>query len=132
MKKILSYRTSVVVSNKQGINNVSIQGGYYEMNQNEANRNMKEDKSIVLVDVRTPQEYAELHIPGSILIPLDTVRKEAEKKLMDKKAIIYLYCRSGNRSASAAKTLVELGYSKVYNIGGISSWPFETEKGGSK
>jgi phage shock protein E len=132
MKKILSYRTSVVVSNKQGINNVSIQGGYYEMNQNEANRNMKEDKSIVLVDVRTPQEYAELHIPGSILIPLDTVRKEAEKKLMDKKAIIYLYCRSGNRSASAAKTLVELGYSKVYNIGGISSWPFEIEKGGSK
>jgi phage shock protein E len=132
MKKILSYRTSVVVSNKQGINNVSIQGGYYEMNQNEANRNMKEDKSIVLVDVRTPQEYAELHIPGSILIPLDTLKTEAEKKLMDKKAIIYLYCRSGNRSASAAKTLVELGYSKVYNIGGISSWPFETEKGGSK
>jgi phage shock protein E len=132
MKKILSYRTSVVVSNKQGINNVSIQGGYYEMNQNEANRNMKEDKSIVLVDVRTPQEYAELHIPGSILIPLDTLKTEAEKKLMDKKAIIYLYCRSGNRSASAAKTLVELGYSKVYNIGGISSWPFEIEKGGSK
>jgi phage shock protein E len=132
MKRILSYWNSIVVSNKQGINNVSIQGGYYKMNQNEANRNMKEDKSIVLVDVRTPQEYAELHIPGSILIPLDTLKTEAEKKLMDKKAIIYLYCRSGNRSASAAKTLVELGYSKVYNIGGISSWPFETEKGGSK
>jgi rhodanese-related sulfurtransferase len=99
------------------------------MKQDEAKRNLEEDSSIILIDVRTPQEYAELHIPGSVLIPLDSIKGEAENKLVNKEDTIYVYCRSGNRSASAAKILVELGYAKVYNIGGITTWPYETEKG---
>ncbi|MDF2533352.1 MAG: hypothetical protein K0Q65_2933, partial [Clostridia bacterium] len=43
-------------------------------------------------------------------------------------AIIYVYCRSGNRSASASKILADLGYKNIYNIGGIATWPYETEK----
>jgi rhodanese-related sulfurtransferase len=99
------------------------------MRQDEAKKNMNEDNSIILVDVRTPKEYAEVHIPGSILIPLDTISKDVEKKLANKNATIYVYCRSGGRSASALKILTALGYTKVYNIGGIATWPYETEKG---
>lgn len=120
---------TAVVSDNQNKDNISIQGGYFNMKQDEAKRNLEEDPSIILIDVRTPEEYADLHIPGSVLIPLDTIKNEAEKKLTDKEATVYVYCRSGNRSASAAKTLAELGYTKVYNIGGISTWPYETEKG---
>jgi len=105
------------------------QGGYTEMKQDEAKRNLDQNDSIILVDVRTPQEYAEVHIPGSKLIPLDTIKKDAEKLLSDKDATIYVYCRSGNRSSQAARILADLGYSKVYNIGGITTWPYETEKG---
>lgn len=121
---------AAVVSDKQNTDEISILGGYFYLKQDEVNLNMKEDKNIVLVDVRTPEEYADVHIPGSILIPLDTIKREANKKLTDKEATIYVYCRSGNRSDSAAKILAELGYTKVYNIGGITSWPYETEKGG--
>lgn len=114
---------------QQGNKQNSIQGGYQEMKQDEAKRNLEEDKNILLVDVRTPQEYAEVHIPGSILIPLDTIKKDAEKKLTDKGATIYVYCRSGNRSGQGARILADLGYTNVYNIGGITTWPYETEKG---
>ncbi|MDF2891608.1 MAG: Rhodanese-related sulfurtransferase [Clostridia bacterium] len=102
--------------------------GYGNLEQEEAKKNMDADKSIILLDVRTPEEYAEVHIPGSILIPLDTIQKEAMNKLPDKDATIYVYCRSGNRSASASKILVDLGYKNIYNIGGIATWPYETKK----
>ena len=122
--------TDVTVIPNSDIN--VVQGVYYDMKQDEAKRNMDTDKEIILVDVRTPEEYAEIHIPGSILIPLDTIEAEAGNKLKDKDGTIYVYCRSGNRSTSASKILADLGYTKVYNIGGITSWPYETEKGGSK
>ncbi|HUV85259.1 MAG TPA: rhodanese-like domain-containing protein, partial [Methanosarcinales archaeon] len=63
---------AAVASDIQNNDKISTHGGYFYMKQDEANRNMKEDKSIVLVDVRTQEEYADVHIPGSILIPLDT------------------------------------------------------------
>jgi rhodanese-related sulfurtransferase len=120
---------AAVISDNQNNDKISNQGGYFNMKQDEAKRNLEEDSSIILIDVRTPQEYAEMHIPGSVLIPLDSIKGEAENKLANKEDTIYVYCRSGNRSASAAKILVELGYAKVYNIGGITTWPYETEKG---
>jgi phage shock protein E len=54
--------------------------------------------------------------------------EEAEKKLKDKDAPIFVYCRSGNRSTSAASILVNLGYKNVYNLGGINNWPYEIVK----
>lgn len=50
------------------------------------------------------------------------------KKLEDKEAIIFVYCRSGNRSATAANILIEQGYKNVYNLGGINNWPYEVVK----
>ena len=120
---------AAVIPDNQNNDEISTQGGYFSMKQDEAKRNLEEDSSILLVDVRTPQEYEELHIPGSVLIPLDSIKDEAENKLPNKEDTIYVYCRSGNRSGSAAKILAELGYKKVYNIGGITTWPYETDKG---
>lgn len=100
-----------------------------KLSQADAKKRMDQDKEIILVDVRTPQEHKEVHIPNSLLLPLDTIKKDAEKKLQNKDATIFVYCRSGSRSASASNLLADMGYSNIYNIGGIMSWPYETEKG---
>ena len=84
-------------------------------------------EEITLLDVRTLQEYRDKHIPGSVLIPLDELRNKAPVKLNDKQKTIFVYCRSGNRSVSASRILIGLGYENVYNLGGIIDWPYDTE-----
>lgn len=79
--------------------------------------------------MRTKEEYAEKHIPGSMLIPVDALEKEAPSKLNDKNATILVYCRSGRRSVAASEVLVKLGYTNVYNLGGIMDWIYETKSG---
>ena len=74
------------------------------------------------------QEYAEGHIPGAILIPLDTIGDEPPKELPDLNQKILVYCRSGKRSKQAAGKLARLGYTEIYEIGGIMAWPYEIEK----
>ena len=84
---------------------------------------VRNDKDIILLDVRTPEEYRERRIPGSILLPNYETRDRAADMIPDKEAKIVVYCRSGRRSAEAAKVLKELGYKNVYDLGGINSWP---------
>lgn len=85
---------------------------------------MDENTDIILIDVRTPSEFDEGHIEGAILLPLDTLSSNAEKVLKDKRAIIIVYCRSGNRSATAVDLLYDLGYANLYDMGGIINWPY--------
>jgi rhodanese-related sulfurtransferase len=95
----------------------------------EAQKRLESEEDIILLDVRTQAEYEEKHIPGSILIPVDELEKRAEAELTDKEKVIFVYCRSGNRSTTASNILAELGYTKVYNLGGINDWPYEVESG---
>ncbi len=95
----------------------------------EVKTKMELDKGIVLLDVRSREEYIKKHIPKSILIPVNQLEDEANKRLPDKNTEIIVYCASGTRSAMAAKILSKLGYSKVYNLGGIYKWPYETTAG---
>lgn len=95
----------------------------------EAKKRLDNEKDIILLDVRTEQEYVENHIPRSTLIPLNVLAKEVSKKLPNKQATIFAYCRSGNRSKAAVKMLLKLGYSNVYNLGGIIRWPYKTVSG---
>lgn len=82
--------------------------------------------SVIILDVRTENEYAEGHIPGAILIPNETIETTGRpQKLDDLDAMILVYCRSGNRSAQAARKLSALGYTQVYDFGGIIDWPYE-------
>lgn len=79
--------------------------------------------SVQLVDVRTPQEYAEGHIDGAINIDVQSVdfRNIAEKEL-SKDSTVLVYCRSGRRSMEAADRLTKLGYRVVNLKGGITEW----------
>lgn len=82
------------------------------------------DESIVLIDVREQDEYLEEHIPGAVLLPLGQLESRLEGKYTDKTTTFIIYCRSGNRSNEAAKIFVKLGYTSVYDMGGIIDWPY--------
>ncbi len=89
---------------------------------------LNNDSNTVLLDVRTEEEFREIRIPNAILIPLDTLQNNVADTLPDKNTTIVIYCRSGNRSKQAAEILIGMGYKKVYDMGGIIDWPYETEK----
>ena len=88
--------------------------------------NLKQYHSLNLI--RTKEEYAGGHIENSILLPVTEIPEKAETVLTDKEAKILVYCRSGNRSANASRELIKMGYTKVYDFGGIISWPYEIIK----
>ncbi|QOX61926.1 hypothetical protein FRZ06_00430 [Anoxybacterium hadale] len=84
-----------------------------------------------IVDVRTDDEYNQMHIKGAIHIPVDTVDAELEKRIPDKSSKIIFYCAKGVRAQKALEKALILGYEKVYNLGGIGDWPYDTEAGTS-
>ena len=101
---------------------------YRRISAREAHEMMHEGKAFILLDVRTGEEFQESRIPGAINIPDFEIGNRAESELPDKNALILVYCRSGRRSEGAARELVALGYTNVYDFGGIVDWSFEIEK----
>ena len=95
---------------------------YTSISMEEAVKMMEENDGHLLIDVRTTEEYNEGHIPDAISIPLDSIGSDMSELLPDKTQKLLIYCRSGNRSKQAAKKLSALGYSHVYEIGGIIDW----------
>lgn len=87
---------------------------------------MENEENVLILDVRTEEEFSEGHIKDAVLIPDYEITKKAEELIKDKATTILVYCRSGRRSALAAKSLSELGYTTVYDFGGIIDWPYET------
>ena len=98
---------------------------YRKINAEEAKTMMDENENVILVDVRTQEEYDEGHIEGAILIPNETITDTMPEQLADADAVILVYCRSGRRSEEAARKLVDLGYTNVYDFGGIIDWPYD-------
>ena len=80
----------------------------------------------VLLDVRTPQEYREGHIPGSKNVPLQTIDK-VDAVVENKDTALYVYCHSGARSRQAVSYLQHMGYTNVNNIGGIAAYRGKVE-----
>ena len=101
---------------------------YRKISPQEAKQMLDKNPEIILVDVRNEDEYAEIRIPGSLLIPKDVVEEKAARALPDKDAIVLVYCKGGARSKIAAEILIGMGYTNVYDMGGIIDWPYETEK----
>ena len=102
-------------------------GEYKQITMDEAVTMMDEETDYIILDVRRPDEFAEKHIPNAINVPNETIGEEAIPELPDKDQLILVYCRSGNRSKQASKKLAAMGYTNVYEFGGINDWPGETE-----
>ncbi|MEG0153691.1 MAG: rhodanese-like domain-containing protein [Cellulosilyticaceae bacterium] len=100
----------------------------FDKTMQEVKHDLDTRNDIQLLDVREVDEYKDGHIKGALLLPLGEVEKKAALKL-SKQQDIYVYCRSGQRSNTACKRLRALGYTNVYNIGGIMNWPFDVVKG---
>jgi len=103
-------------------------GSYRQIDMADAITMMEEETGYIILDVRTPEEFADKHIPGAINVPNETIGTEDIPELPDKDQLILVYCRSGNRSKQASEKLVALGYTNIVEFGGINDWPGETVK----
>lgn len=79
---------------------------------------LKNDENCILLDVRSPQEYKEGHLEGSINIPLYNLANDIDVTVKNKNFPIIVYCQTGNRSKNAVKILSKKGYKELYNIAG--------------
>jgi len=95
---------------------------YIKISSEEAKEMMSDD--VLILDVRSQEEFDEGHIEGAVLLPVDEILAGNYGPLTDLDQTILVYCRSGNRSAKAAKALIKVNYSKVYDFGGIFDWPY--------
>ena len=99
---------------------------YEQITPAEAKALMDSEEGYIILDVRTPEEFAERHIEGAILIPDYEIGEKAESILTDKEQLILVYCRSGRRSKNAANELATLGYTNIKEFGGINDWKYGT------
>ena len=100
--------------------------GFTEITAEEAHDMMVSDRTVIL-DVRTQEEYDESHIVNARLLPVDEITAETAAEVApEKDAPVLVYCRTGVRAETACQTLVSLGYTQVYDFGGIVDWPYET------
>jgi len=98
---------------------------YTQISQEEAKEMMKQDDGHVIVDVRRQDEFEAGHIPGAICVPNESIGTKQPEELPDLDQILLIYCRSGNRSKQAAQKLFAIGYTNVYEFGGIMDWTGE-------
>ena len=96
---------------------------YKKITSDEAVAMMTSD--VVILDVRTQEEFDGGHIKNAVLLPDYEISEKAESVLADRNQTILIYCRTGRRSELAAKELVGMGYTSVYDFGGIVDWTGE-------
>ena len=103
---------------------------WHTISAEEAKQLMSElEDGHVILDVRTEAEFIEEHVKGAFLVPYDEVAQLKGSELCEPDKTIFVYCQTGRRSAIAAETLSGLGFTKVYDFGGIEDWPYETGTG---
>lgn len=122
MKKIAAKVNKGLVAGGGSVN-------YKMVSMSEGLEIAKKNPDAIIVDVRREDEYKAGHIPGAVLLTMETISAEtAAKVLPDKSKMILVYCRSGRRSKIAAQTLSELGYSNLIEFGGILDYNGKIEK----
>ncbi|HIT02685.1 MAG TPA: rhodanese-like domain-containing protein [Candidatus Enterenecus merdae] len=107
-------------------------GGYHHISPQQAKQHMQEHPDAVILDVRERDEYARGHIPRATLLPLSIFNEAQAAQAIPggKDTQVLVYCQSGGRSRMAAEALADMGYTQVYDFGGILRWPYEVEQGG--
>lgn len=128
MKRIIIAVSVVLmlISLLVGCNDGNNKNVYEQITPDEAKALMDSEEGYIILDVRTPEEFAERHIEGAILIPDYEIGEKAESILTDKEQLILVYCRSGRRSKNAANELATLGYTNIKEFGGINDWKYGT------
>jgi len=105
-----------------------VENSYQQISQETA-KQMMDEQTVIILDVREQDEYDSGHIADAVLLPVGTIDAEtAAAVIPEKDSIVLVYCRSGNRSKTASAALVELGYTQIYEFGGINDWPYEIEE----
>ena len=100
----------------------------YQQITQEAAKEMMDTQEVLILDVREQHEYDSGHIPGAVLLPVGTITKDTAAAVIDDlDTVVLVYCRSGNRSKTASQALADLGYTNIYEFGGINTWPHEVE-----
>ena len=100
---------------------------YQQITQEKA-KEMMDTQEVIVLDVREQDEFDAGHISGAVLLPVGTITKEtAGAVIPELDSIVLVYCRSGNRSKTASTVLAGLGYTNIYEFGGINTWPYEVE-----
>ena len=100
---------------------------YRQISQEEAKK-MMDTQEVIILDVREQDKYDSGHIPGAVLLPVGAIDEDTAAAVIPAKdATVLVYCRSGNRSKTASSALAELGYTNIYEFGGIKTWPYETQ-----
>ena len=100
----------------------------YEQITQEAAKEMVDSQEVIILDVREQDEYDSGHIPGAVLLPVGTIDDTtAAQVIPETDSTVLVYCRSGNRSKTASAALADLGYTNIYELGGINTWPYDTE-----
>lgn len=110
------------------VNNIDVNKTEYIRISAEEAKTIIDSEDVIILDVRTQDEFDSGHIENAVLLPVTEITDNAEEVLPEKDAKILVYCRSGNRSATAARELIRMGYTNVYDFGGINTWPYETVK----
>lgn len=124
MKRILPLLLSLLLLAGCGGNAAA---GYQQITQEEA-KAMMDSQEVIILDVREQDEYDSGHIPGAVLLPVGTIDDTtAAQVIPEKDSTVLVYCRSGNRSKTASAALADLGYTNIYEFGGINTWPYEIE-----
>ena len=120
MKKVIAVITSLLLA---GCSTTTT--GATDMNVSEFSKKITES-GVVILDVRTPGEFAEGYIEGAQNIDFQSGNFENEIAALDKNVTYAVYCRSGNRSGQAAKIMHDAGFHEVYNLdGGVIDWANE-------
>ena len=105
-----------------------MENSYQQISQETA-KQMMDEQTVIILDVREQDEYDSGHIVDAALLPVGTIDAEtAAAVIPEKDSIVLVYCRSGNRSKTASAALVALGYTQIYEFGGINDWPYDIEK----
>ena len=101
--------------------------GYQHISQDKA-KEMMDEPGVVVLDVREQREYDSGHIPGAVLLAVGGISRETAAAVIPSlESTVLVYCRSGSRSRMAAAALARLGYSNVYEFGGILTWKYGVE-----
>ena len=111
-----------------GCGGTKMENAYQQISQEEA-KEMMDTQEVIVLDVREQDEFDAGHIAGALLLPVGTISREtAAAKIPELDSVVLVYCRSGNRSKTASDALAKLGYTNVYEFGGINTWPYEVVK----